>query len=320
MKVQVLYFEGCPNHPPATELVRQVIAEMRVDASIEELEVTSQEQVEQLRFLGSPTIQVDGIDIEPAARSRSDYAFSCRMYGSSGLPSRELVVQALGGETMTGSADTANPKAHDCCEPATDSPNKSERTTLFAVASSVIVAVIASACCWVPLVLLAFGVSAAGVSTGFAVMRPYFLSLAAVLLAVGYYFTYFRKAACEPGSACAVPNAKMARFNRSMLWIATVAVFGFALFPNYFGVLANSSLSAEQLEGPKLTLAIKGMDCEACSVAITKSLNKVPGVVNTAVDYPKGRAMVVYDEKSRPSTEALAQAVRDAGFEAETIR
>lgn len=51
-----------------------------------------------LRFLGSPTVQVDGLDIEPSARSRTDFAVGCRVYGPSGdVPPRDLVLAALAG-------------------------------------------------------------------------------------------------------------------------------------------------------------------------------------------------------------------------------
>ena len=95
MIVRVLYFDGCPNHAPAVELAKSVAEKARVDATVEEVEVRNQEDAEALRFFGSPTIQVDGVDIDPEARSRSDYSFSCRMYGASGLPSRALLKAAL---------------------------------------------------------------------------------------------------------------------------------------------------------------------------------------------------------------------------------
>lgn len=95
--VEVLFFEGCPNHRPAVDLTRDVVANVAPDAQIEELEVHDDEEAERLRFLGSPTIRVDGMDIDPEARARTDYAMSCRMYGASGVPPRELLEAALGG-------------------------------------------------------------------------------------------------------------------------------------------------------------------------------------------------------------------------------
>ena len=43
----------------------------------------------------SPSVRVDGKDIEPGAESRTEYALSCRLYGDRGLPSKELLVAAL---------------------------------------------------------------------------------------------------------------------------------------------------------------------------------------------------------------------------------
>ena len=94
MNIQVLYFEGCPNHEPTVSLVREVVADLDISAHVEEIEVNTQADAERLRFLGSPTVQVNGIDIEPSAREQTHYALSCRMYNGSGIPSRELLVNA----------------------------------------------------------------------------------------------------------------------------------------------------------------------------------------------------------------------------------
>jgi mercuric ion transport protein len=96
-KVEVLYFEGCPNHYETAALAREVIGELGIDATVEEVEVRNGDDAERLRFLGSPTVHVDGIDIEVAARDSSQYAFACRTYGNSGVPPRELLAAALNG-------------------------------------------------------------------------------------------------------------------------------------------------------------------------------------------------------------------------------
>ena len=96
MRVDVLYFDGCPNAPAAFAAVREVVRELGLDAEIREVEVSTDEQAARLRFLGSPTVQVDGVDIEPAARALTEFSFSCRMYGTSGgeIP-RDLLRLAL---------------------------------------------------------------------------------------------------------------------------------------------------------------------------------------------------------------------------------
>ena len=74
----MLYFEGCPNHEPTVALVREVVAGLDLSAEVEEIEVNTQTDAERLRFLGSPTVQVNGVDMEPRARERTNYALSCR--------------------------------------------------------------------------------------------------------------------------------------------------------------------------------------------------------------------------------------------------
>ena len=94
-RVEVLFFEGCPNHRPAVELANRVVAEVAPGAHVLEVEVRDPEDAARLRFLGSPTIHVDGVDVEPEARSRTDYAMSCRIYAGAGLPPREMIEAAL---------------------------------------------------------------------------------------------------------------------------------------------------------------------------------------------------------------------------------
>jgi hypothetical protein len=95
MRVDILYFEGCPNAQAAFDVVREVASELGLEVDVGEVEVSTDEQAVRLRFLGSPTVQVDGVDVEPAARERTEFSFSCRMYGSSGRVPRDLVRSAL---------------------------------------------------------------------------------------------------------------------------------------------------------------------------------------------------------------------------------
>ena len=98
-KIEVLYWEGCPSHPEALELLEQVLAAEEIDARVELREVTSQEEAEALRFPGSPTIRVDGRDVDPAGASARP-ALNCRIYqlpdGTvSPVPTREQLEEAL---------------------------------------------------------------------------------------------------------------------------------------------------------------------------------------------------------------------------------
>ncbi len=95
MEIEVLYFPGCPNHAPTVSLVDSVARELGITAPIVETEIRNLAEAHDRRFLGSPTVLVQGQDIEPARREDRNFGLSCRMYGGSGVPSRELVMSAL---------------------------------------------------------------------------------------------------------------------------------------------------------------------------------------------------------------------------------
>jgi hypothetical protein len=80
--VEVLTFAGCPRGEPAVALARRVADEAGIGADISVVDVP-EDQTERRRFLGSPSIRVDGRDVEPGADLRRDYARCCRLYATS---------------------------------------------------------------------------------------------------------------------------------------------------------------------------------------------------------------------------------------------
>ena len=99
-KVEILYFDGCPNHSEMVERVHSVVSELGIDAEIVGVKVSTAEDAERLRFLGSPSVRVGGVDIEPDARASRAYAFACRTYGAGeGAPPREWIAAALQEES-----------------------------------------------------------------------------------------------------------------------------------------------------------------------------------------------------------------------------
>jgi hypothetical protein len=100
MQVDILYFEDCPNSDAALDHVRQALSSEGAVADVRMVEIRDTEDAIARRFLGSPTIQIDGEDAESEARRRIDYGFMCRTYrapdGSvSGSPPVDLIAQAL---------------------------------------------------------------------------------------------------------------------------------------------------------------------------------------------------------------------------------
>ena len=82
--VEILYFDGCPHHHAACELVDRVIGEVGGEAEVRLVNVADEESARRARFLGSPSIRVNGRDIEPGADARADYVLSCRLYRTDG--------------------------------------------------------------------------------------------------------------------------------------------------------------------------------------------------------------------------------------------
>ena len=64
MKIEILIFNGCPNSEPAEKLVRETVDELGVDANIEIVNVVDNDDAVAKRFLGSPSIRINGNDIE----------------------------------------------------------------------------------------------------------------------------------------------------------------------------------------------------------------------------------------------------------------
>jgi hypothetical protein len=74
--------------------------------------------------------------------------------------------------------------------PALTENSEPKKNAFLATLAALFVAIVGSACCWLPLLLIAFGFSAVGVTSFFEQYRPYFLIVAFALLALAWYFTY----------------------------------------------------------------------------------------------------------------------------------
>ncbi|MBA2713296.1 MAG: thioredoxin family protein [Rubrobacteraceae bacterium] len=106
MKIEVLYFDGCPTYLAAEETLRGVLAEQGIEAGVELVAINTDEEAQRLRFPGSPTIRVDDRDLFPVA-DRAGYALGCRMYatpeGLKGSPTAEMVRVALAERNLVPS-------------------------------------------------------------------------------------------------------------------------------------------------------------------------------------------------------------------------
>jgi hypothetical protein len=94
MKIEVLYFSDCPNYLPAMDRLRAVLCQEGLPAEVSEIEVKDASAAEAWKFFGSPTIRINGLDIDPDSRLVTKTAFACRRY-TGGLPSEEMIRAAL---------------------------------------------------------------------------------------------------------------------------------------------------------------------------------------------------------------------------------
>jgi len=80
-------------------VLAEAMEELGIDQPVEVIDVRGEQEAQQLKFLGSPTIRVNGQDVDPAAREAIDYGMECRLYrteeGTVGWPSKAMMLAAL---------------------------------------------------------------------------------------------------------------------------------------------------------------------------------------------------------------------------------
>lgn len=81
MKIQLLYFDGCPSWETGLRNLQIALQEENLSASIEMVNVVDDDDATRLKFLGSPHFRVDGEDLWH--EEREIYSLSCRVYPTS---------------------------------------------------------------------------------------------------------------------------------------------------------------------------------------------------------------------------------------------
>ena len=235
MKVEVLYFAGCPNRAPTVERVREELQSFGLPKEVQETEIRGQAEAEALGFLGSPTVRVNGLDIEREARNLGNYGMSCRTYleGTvrSGLPSSDLIRRALTEQMVSSASASAKP------DPAGTPSTQSSRSGSFALFTGGAAAILASTCCLGPLVLVSVGISGAWIGnlTRLEPYRPFFVLIAFGALFLSWRSIYQPAPACRPGEVCAMPETR--RLYKVLFWASaflTLLALVYPYFAKYF--------------------------------------------------------------------------------------
>jgi len=220
--------------------------------------------------------------------------------------------------------------------PASTSKPSTGRGEKIAKIGSIVSAIMASACCWLPLLLLAVGVSGAGIAATLETYRPLFIVVTFGFLGAAFYFTYRpKKAAAETGhdccptesavaDDCCAPTGKrrfnMMALNKVMLWVVTVLAVAFLFFPSYVGMLFGPENEAALTENMnRAVFQIEGMTCEGCATTVAQAIRQVPGVVAVDVSYEKGQAVVGVKSASPIPKEEIMIALKKAGYTGELL-
>ncbi len=205
------------------------------------------------------------------------------------------------------------------------------RGETIAKIGTVVSAIMASSCCWLPLVLLAMGVSGAGIASALEAYRPLFIVVTFGFLGAAFYFTYRpKKAVAEGGhgccatdteesAGCCTPASKrgfnVMALNKAMLWVVTALAVAFLLFPNYVGALFGTSNGAAVTANMnQAVFKIEGMTCEGCATTVAQAIKGVSGVSAVTVNYEQKKATVGTDACCPVPRDEILKAIAEAGY------
>ncbi len=105
MKIELLWFEGCPNYLNTLETLKKILQEQGIDEKVDMIQIHDDAEAVTKKFLGSPTIRINGTD--PFAQPHQNYfAMQCRIYctpeGLKGIPTNEMLRDAVLTLTLKG--------------------------------------------------------------------------------------------------------------------------------------------------------------------------------------------------------------------------
>jgi hypothetical protein len=99
MQITLMLTENCTHHDQARELLNEAIAESGVEAEVEEVMVRTEEEAHDAKVIGSPTVRVDGLDVEHADREPPETSPNCRYYNSPAgwqpVPDKGMLLRAI---------------------------------------------------------------------------------------------------------------------------------------------------------------------------------------------------------------------------------
>jgi len=92
-KIEVQYFHGCPNSEEMIKRVKEAVSKTEVSVDYKEILINTPEKAEQYKFRGSPTVLVNGNDLEGLSEPKNGN-LACRYY-KDGIPSTEKIISII---------------------------------------------------------------------------------------------------------------------------------------------------------------------------------------------------------------------------------
>ncbi|MDQ6788730.1 MAG: mercuric transporter MerT family protein [Acidobacteriota bacterium] len=192
----------------------------------------------------------------------------------------------------------------------------------FVLGSAAAAAFAASLCCILPVLSIVLGVGAFGAAAFFETLRPILLIAAFAALGFGFYQVYFRREQCGEDEICA--RKPVGRANQLVLWMATIAIAGFALFPFYTGYLvsaldsnipesSNQTIVSNETQNKTVIIEVEGMTCDGCASHINETLKKLKGVISAEASYKNKNVKVVYNS-GQITLEDIKKAINEIGY------
>lgn len=190
-----------------------------------------------------------------------------------------------------------------------------DKTATWGVAVALGAAIAASACCTIPLVLVALGLGGAwiGTLTALEPFRPFFIVLA--LGALGY--AGYREWRLSRGPDCDCEGGLSDRLRRRLLVVGVVAVAGLIVSPWLIGGAASAetagTVAVKAATMQEVVLEVEGMTCASCNVTVQQALTNLDGVESATVTFEPPQAVVRYDP-SKVAPEDLTRATTNVGY------
>ena len=173
----------------------------------------------------------------------------------------------------------------------------------------------ASACCTVPLLLVALGAGGAWVSTftAFEPFRPLF-----IMLALGFLgYAGYREYRTSTGPECDCEVTMQDRLRRTLLVVGLIVTGGLIASPWIIGgtasAISKGTTVVDNQQFQQVELEVEGMTCATCNITVQKALTNLDGVQEAEVTFEPPLAVVTYDP-DQVSVEELTEATTNVGY------